>query len=338
MIAGMVGPFVSLMLLLVLAGAALAMGTAWLIANVMLRPPRMTDGKALYLLGRLVPSDLGLPFEPMDFRVRDERTGRSLRLAGWWIPASSPSDRCVVLIHGYADAKVGSIAWAPTLHRLGCNVLAIDLRAHGESEGRHCTGGFFERHDLSQVLDELSARKPRQTRQMVLFGLSLGAGVALATARLRDDLAGVILDSPYTCYEQATLTHARRMGSVVLLQPLATRLAEQISGANFAQVAPLRLVEEVGCPILLIQSGRDAFVGTSGNTAMAVAVQNHRPGGTVFLVEPAEHLMALSMDERAYRQAMETWFGSLSAASPGARENSGFSPAQAVASPTSDSV
>src|ERR1700733_3113274 len=101
------------------------------------------------------------------------------------MPNQNSSNKTVILIHGYADAKVGSIAWAPTWQSLGYHILAIDLRAHGESAGRFTTAGFFERHDLDQIINQLRAAHPQQTERLVLFGISLGAAVALAAAALR---------------------------------------------------------------------------------------------------------------------------------------------------------
>ena len=71
---------------------------------------------------------------------------------------------------------------APVWHALGFHILALDLRAHGESAGVVSTAGDREQHDVVQVLDQLRADGPAQTRQLVLFGVSLGAAVALAVA------------------------------------------------------------------------------------------------------------------------------------------------------------
>src|SRR5205823_2216703 len=101
------------------------------------------------------------------------------------IPHPKAAGRCAVLLHGYGDAKVGAIAWAPTLHALGFNILALDLRAHGESDGRYCTARYFERHDVSQVIDELKRQRPADVRRVVMFGISMGAAVAAAVAVLR---------------------------------------------------------------------------------------------------------------------------------------------------------
>ena len=117
------------------------------------------------MLRRLSPGDLGLAFSEISLKVRDRRNGSLLRLAAWWIPATLPSEQCVLLLHGYADAKVGAIAWAPLWHDLGFNVVAIDLRAHGESEGEFCTGGDAERDDISQAIDELRVSRGKDARR-----------------------------------------------------------------------------------------------------------------------------------------------------------------------------
>src|SRR5580692_646041 len=96
-------PLLLLSLVLLVFGGVTAALTALYMAESILRPPRMSDGKALYLLKRLAPDDLGLPYERVTFTVRDERTGRPLSLAAWWVPCEagecSPSndgrsDRC----------------------------------------------------------------------------------------------------------------------------------------------------------------------------------------------------------------------------------------------------
>src|SRR5438094_889791 len=136
----MPGSFVSLLLVLLTCGAVTAAAALTLMAFALLRPPRMTDGKAVWVLKRLSPGDLGLRFEDVSFHARDD-SGKQVRLAGWWVPHPHAGvRRCAVLLHGYADAKVGAIAWAPAWQALGFHMLAIDLRAHGESGGTYSTG------------------------------------------------------------------------------------------------------------------------------------------------------------------------------------------------------
>src|SRR3954470_11538802 len=89
----MPGSFFSLLIVLFLAGALVCAGAIVFMAYGLVRPPRMTDSKALYLLGRLSPAELGLAFEDVAFDVREEPGGRVVRIVGWWIPARHPEDR-----------------------------------------------------------------------------------------------------------------------------------------------------------------------------------------------------------------------------------------------------
>ena len=179
------------------------------------------------------PSDLSLPFEPADFQVVDQRDGKTLKIAGWWMPRPE-GEKCAILIHGYADGKVGAIAWAPLLQQLGFNVLAVDLRAHGESDGSDTTAGYFERHDISQIMDQLKSARPEQTQSIILFGISMGAAVAAATANICDDLSAIILDSPYAHFRDAAGLHADLTGlpGESFLAP-GWNLAKWRTGAQF---------------------------------------------------------------------------------------------------------
>src|SRR5205823_1719032 len=153
------------------------------------------------------------------------------------------------------------IAWAPLLHSLGWNVLAIDLRAHGESGGVMSTAGFWERHDVSQVINALRAERPRETRQLALFGVSLGAAIAVATAEGRDDLAGVILESPFADYRAAVAAHGEMRGLPEgWVREVAIALAEKMSGADFVAVRPQELISRIRCPVMVIHAGLDPFI------------------------------------------------------------------------------
>ncbi|WP_428937582.1 alpha/beta hydrolase [Fontivita pretiosa] len=293
-----------LVLLMLLSLLALLLLAAVLLALALLRPPRMTDAKALHVLQRLSPADLGMHYQTVPFSIRDRSTGKPMRIMSWWIPHPAGGDKTVVLIHGYADAKVGAIAWAPTWQQLGYHLLAIDLRAHGQSDGRYTTAGYFERHDLDQVLDQLRAMCPQQTSgQLVLFGASLGAAVALATAAMRNDIAALVLECPFASYRNTLKAHLRAFDfPVPWVLPLAIRIGQWISGAKLEAIDPLRLLAEVPCPVLVIQSRQDQFVSEADIRAIEMTIHN-RPsalGPGVFWLTESPHLLSLHADPMQY--------------------------------------
>lgn len=302
---------VILLLMLLAVGAGLVALVCRLMAKVLLSPPRMTDGRAAWIVKRLSPADLGMPFEEVSFVVHDERTRGKLKIAAWWIASVGISERCAVIVHGYADAKVGGIAWAPTFRAMGYNVLAVDLRAHGESEGTQTTAGYFERHDLSRVIDQLRAERPAATRKMVLFGVSLGAAVVGAAAAMRDDISAVIMDCPYSDYATAAQTHARANGMPgPFFQRIAIAWAEKLSGADFGACSPVKMIPSLACPLMVIHGADDLFVDPVDMDAVEAATQS-RPaelGPTVYWrAAGTHHVLALRTEPNEYRRRVEAF-------------------------------
>ncbi len=295
-------PVVPLVLISICAGILAGAVAVALMADGLLRPPRMNDGKAVWRLRRLSPGDLGLRFEETSYTVVDERSGEKLRLAAWWIPgpATGPGDRCAILLHGYADAKVGVIAWAPVWHSLGFHILAVDLRAHGESDGVRCTGGHRERFDVNQMIDQLRQIKPLETRQVVLFGVSFGAAVAAATAALREDIAAVVLDSPYDSFANAAMWQMDRLGAPGrMFQRLAIWLAGKIAGVDFDGLRTSAAISALHCPTMVIAADADQTVSPADAAAIAASVRDR--GETYWSAPEAGHALALVADPVQYR-------------------------------------
>lgn len=289
----------------------------WLLAVVMtawalLRPARMTPARALARLGWMTPADWGIAFGDEEVTVRDARSGRAMRLAAWWMPAAGGSDATAVLVHGYADSRAGVMPWAAALLRAGVHVLAVDLRAHGESEGRFTTAGLLEADDLGQVLDHLRAQRPEQARHAFLAGVSMGAAVALAAADGREDLAGVILDSPVVDFYLGAERQLWLMGLAgpSVLTP-GLWLAEWWIGRRFAGIRPVTLLSRRRCPALALLPGEDLFLPPADADALVAAID--RPAGGRAADDPsaavrfpaAGHMQPMGIDPARYAQALQ---------------------------------
>ncbi len=90
---------------------------------------------------------------------------------------SGSGEPTLVLLHGYAATGFTWRHWVPTLER-SHRVLNLDLKGFGRS-GAVRSGGFSPRDHAAAVLETLEAEGVGDT---VLFGHSLGGGIALLTA------------------------------------------------------------------------------------------------------------------------------------------------------------
>ena len=82
-------------------------------------------------------------------------------------------------------------------------VLAISLRAHGDSTGEINDIGWSARHDVTAAVAFLQRECPRQP--VYIVGRSLGAAAAIfAAGELDGTVAGYFLEQPYKDLKSAT--------------------------------------------------------------------------------------------------------------------------------------
>ena len=78
------------------------------------------------------------------------------------------------------------------------NVLLIDERAHGRSEGSIISFGILERLDLLEWVNYAVSRFGRD-QKILLFGVSMGGATVLMASELElpNNVKGIIADCPY---------------------------------------------------------------------------------------------------------------------------------------------
>ena len=116
-------------------------------------------------------------------------------------------DKTVIILPGRRETLVYSYFYANPYREAGVNVLVIDQRAHGFSEGTYSTGGIKEAEDVSLWMkylhDELGQK------EIVLHGICVGTCCAtiVATKYKTNYLKAVILDSAFISYKEIYKNH-----------------------------------------------------------------------------------------------------------------------------------
>jgi pimeloyl-ACP methyl ester carboxylesterase len=139
----------------------------------------------------LRPSDLGIEAEQVAL------DSEGVRIHGFYLPTdrSRRNPRAILFLHGNAGNASHRLPNAAELARLGADVLLIDYRGYGMSEGTPSESGAYA--DARAGLAHLTGERGFSVQRIVLFGRSLGAAVAVDLAGDRE-LAGVILESTFS--------------------------------------------------------------------------------------------------------------------------------------------
>ena len=118
--------------------------------------------------------------------------GAGEKLIAWYVPPKGTKP-LIIYFHGNAgalDLRAGRFKW---VIEDGTGLLALSYRGYGGSTGKPTETGFIS--DGMAAYDFARARTP--ARNIVVWGESLGTGVAVAVAADRE-VGGAILDAPFT--------------------------------------------------------------------------------------------------------------------------------------------
>lgn len=135
------------------------------------------------------PDRMGLRYQDLRLKSRD-----GVLLQAWWIPASQPVGTLLHL-HGNAGNISHRISLYREWQRLGLNVLAIEYRGYGNSEGKPSEKGLYL--DADTAWRYLTETRHLSPSRIIIAGRSLGAAVACHLAKERHP-AGVALETPFS--------------------------------------------------------------------------------------------------------------------------------------------
>lgn len=180
-------------------------------------------------------------------------------LNAWFLPARTRNGEkaraTILFLHGNAEnisTHFRSVAWLPAE---GFNVLALDYRGYGASDGFPTLAGV--QLDIDAAMRSLLTHKGVDPRQIVIFGQSLGGALAIyyaAHSAYRADIRAVIIDSSFFDYREIA---EEKLAGFFLTWPLQwlpwlTIDDDYSPASSVAAISPL--------PLLLIHGDRDVVV------------------------------------------------------------------------------
>jgi pimeloyl-ACP methyl ester carboxylesterase len=263
--------------------------SGWII--IRRRPPDPADS----------PANHGLPFEDVSFPSKYKAN-----LQGWWIP-SDDARGTIIFCHGQNGSMDADLPLAAMIHQAGYNVLMFNFRAHGTSEGKHVTFGVFEKEDLLGAIDFLRAEKG--VERVGVFGLSMGAAVAMIAAALTDKISVLILDGAFTRFLTAVQFGIRERGIPppvdAILAQMAVLGASIHTNTRMYQVSPHLWAKHIdNVPALFIHGEYDPFAPL---TAMNLLASDLNGPNEIWVALVCKHREAFQKHPDLYKKQVLGW-------------------------------
>jgi fermentation-respiration switch protein FrsA (DUF1100 family) len=236
-----------MVLVAVAAGMVIAVVTLRIIENQLIYfPPRYPEGFPL----------------PQTFERDVEEvwllTGDGVRINAFY--RSDPASKQVLLwFHGNAENIGYGLEHLRALAKIGVNILAVDYRGYGKSEGKPEEAGVYQ--DADAAYDYLTKQRHFRAEDIIIYGHSLGGAVAVNLASRRR-CGGLIV--------QSSFTNARAMARRMFVIPLIAYVVK-------SRFDSLQKIHDVRAPILIVHGTRDEVVPFEmGQHLFAVAPEPKR--------------------------------------------------------------
>lgn len=251
---------------------------------------------------RCVKEVLEVPFEEVFVTSFD-----GLKLAGRYYHLNDQAP-LIIFFHGYrcSGLRDGNGIFLYT-RKLGFNVLLVDQRAHGKSEGNTITFGVKGRFDCKSWVDYAIERFGKE-QKIYLSGLSMGGATVLMAADigLPENVIGILADCPYSSPKAILCSVIKQMGfPVKLTYQMAKISAKWIGKFDIEEASAVEAIKNSQIPILILHGDADDFVPCYMSIdCQAAGKDNVR----LKLIKGAAHGMSHCVDTQSYEEAVYAFF------------------------------
>ncbi len=269
---------------------------------IVLQPPRITVEDYRRCTNIVSPVDLSLPFEEITVHARDGSI-----LSGWFVPANPPANGTIIYLHGVGDNKISGLPSARVFHEHAYNVSLFDSRRHGESGGKFCTYGYHERWDLAEILTALERSYGEKLGRIGLFGVSMGAAIAVQSAATDPRIAAVVAEGCFIDLRSISRDHQKRIVKVrwKFLGDLVMKRAERIASFRADEVSPLKSLDETRVPILFVHGTSDSII----DRRYSEVLYEHAKGPKeLYFIRDAYHNNTWIVGGREYEEKLIAFF------------------------------
>ena len=168
-------------------------------------------------------------------------------------------DCCAFILSGRTEALKYSYYFAQSYYKK-CNVLVVDPRAHGLSDGEFNTVGFEESKDIiawvKYIHDEFNIKS------FVFHGICIGAAggiLALTNEECPSYVKGIVTEGMFANFALSLENHLKeRNKPAKSITKLMNRLFKKHTGHDM-YYGPIDIIDKLDVPLLMLHSKEDTY-------------------------------------------------------------------------------
>lgn len=251
-------------------------------------------------------------YEDIVFPSRDAK----IMISGFYMPAQNIDEPttapAVIIVHGLNDCKRRTfiLTAAGMLNKQGFNILALDLRDHGDStieDGRQA-GGSEEFRDVLGGYDWLISEKQIAENRIGLMGFSLGGSTVMIAAGEEPRIAAVWEDSGFGDLSKIISTELQRNGVPTIFGSGMVFIGQLIAGDALLAYQPLAEVAKFnGRPLYIVHGSNDTRVSVESATDIAAAI-NANGGQVIPWITDSKHIESIFYHTTEYEARLVQFF------------------------------
>jgi fermentation-respiration switch protein FrsA (DUF1100 family) len=238
------------------------------------------------------PARLDGDWHPRGLPVEDIRLTASdgTKLHAWWIP-NNQAKFTFLAFHGNASNIANRAPTYEFLRSVPANVLALEYRGYGHSEGKPSEAGIYQ--DSEAAYQYLVNTKAIDPKTIISFGQSLGTAVASHLAA-QHKVGGLILEAPF---------------------PSASRIAKHfypflpgVSLLVYSQFDTRARLKEIDVPLLIVHCRQDPVIPFELGREVFEAARNPK---TLLEINNTCHEEASLVAPARYHAALQQFLSSI---------------------------
>ncbi len=228
-----------------------------------------------------------------------------LKLHGTLLRCDS-NKNCVICFHGYTSKGTNDYgSMAKFYHEQNFNIIMIDARNHGESEGKYTGFGVLDRKDAVKWIDYAIELFGKDVN-IFLHGDSMGGATVLMTSgmELPNNVKAIIADCAFTSAEEV-FSHVLKRDYHIPKFPImriTERMTKKKAGYGYNDVSTLNEVAKTKVPILFIHGEVDDFVPVWMSEKNYEACNSEKQ---LLIVKGADHAESYYADTALYENAVK---------------------------------